>query len=195
MKRLSHCVWIGVFICLVGIAGPVHAGGSLNLIWYNPHQLLPWARETTKRRVKEMFREVSVEVHWSEAEQDGVSVRVVLMPTPPTRWGLPANTMGVVVGSALPRRAVFVFPRNVLRTLGYDIGWKWPAPKQRVHTTRALSRVIAHELIHALCPDLPHSSSGLMKARLVRADLIRPRIEWDTGIAADLALLSDDTSW
>jgi hypothetical protein len=164
------------------------------LIWNDPHQLLPWARETTTRRVEEKLREVSVEVCWAGVEQEGVSVRVILMPTPPTRWGLPAHTMGVVVGRSVPRRAVFVFPRNVLRTLGYELGRELPGPKMRVYVTRGLARVIAHELIHALRPDLPHSSYGLMKARLVRADLIRPRIEWATGIAANLAMSSDDTS-
>jgi hypothetical protein len=194
MKRLSHCVWIGTFICLLGTACPIYAEGSLNLIWSDPYQMLPWARETTKRRVKEMFRELLVELHWSEVEQGGDSVRIILTPNPPTQWGLPENTMGVVLGCAVPRRAVFIFPRNVLRTLGYEIGTEWPGPRIRVHTTRGLSRVIAHELVHALRPDLTHSSHGLMKTHLMRADLIQPRTEWATSIATELASLSGGTS-
>ena len=34
----------------------------------------------------------------------------------------------------------------------------------------ALGRVIAHELVHALAPSVPHGE-GLMKSRLTRADL------------------------
>ena len=39
---------------------------------------------------------------------------------------------------------------------------------------RALARVMAHELIHLLAPELPHAPAGLMKATLSRDFLRRP---------------------
>jgi hypothetical protein len=59
-------------------------------------------------------------------------------------------------------------------------------PGLDVHTARrlgiALSRVIAHELVHALAPSLPHGS-GLMSARLDRRMLTAASIAIDPQLA------------
>jgi hypothetical protein len=39
-------------------------------------------------------------------------------------------------------------------------------PGERGVFARALGRIAAHELVHVLLPDLPHSSEGLMRASI-----------------------------
>jgi hypothetical protein len=47
-----------------------------------------------------------------------------------------------------------------------------------------LARVIAHELVHAICPSEPHTATGLMSARLTRELLTQPRLDMAPRIAA-----------
>ena len=44
---------------------------------------------------------------------------------------------------------------------------------------RALGRVVAHELVHAIAPLEPHADRGLMQASLNRAVLTGPRLAID----------------
>jgi hypothetical protein len=83
--------------------------------------------------------------------------------------------MGLVMRDQLPTRAVWVFLSSVRWTLGH------PAP-ERPLTSReawevglALARVVAHEVVHAIAPDAPHSHGGLMNHSLNRAFLLGPR--------------------
>jgi hypothetical protein len=67
-------------------------------------------------------------------------------------------------------------------------------PGLDVHSARrlgiALARVIAHEVVHALAPSLPHGS-GLMSARLDRRMLTAATIAFDpqVGLAVRTAIL------
>ena len=85
-----------------------------------------------------------------------VQVRVVLLPMEPSGWGLSNNAMGVVLSRTTPQDAVYVLFPIVARSLGYRPqqlmlhGLK--EPQSTVLMARALSRVIAHEVIHAVAP-------------------------------------------
>ena len=47
---------------------------------------------------------------------------------------------------------------------------------------RAVGRILAHELVHLIAPDLPHARSGLMGASVGRAQLL------GNGVGLDPAL-------
>jgi hypothetical protein len=59
-----------------------------------------------------------------------------------------------------PNRAVWAFLENVRWTLGQ--GRDLPAVDLERTLGLALGRVVAHEVIHSVAPEEPHSRSGLM---------------------------------
>jgi hypothetical protein len=77
-------------------------------------------------------------------------------------------------------RAIWVYAAGVASTLGLGTG---PAPHwslpQRHEFGRALGRVVAHELVHAIAPARPHVKGGLMAAQMGRALLLDPHIAID----------------
>ena len=88
--------------------------------------------------------------------------------------------MGIVVPGAGPRRRIIIFPTRVLRVLGEEHRGGWPTTTRHTRrVARAFSRVIAHELIHALTSGLSHSRHGLMRGRLNRDSLFADRLPID----------------
>ncbi|NIA01724.1 MAG: hypothetical protein GWO83_01095 [Bacteroidia bacterium] len=86
-------------------------------------------------------------------------IQIILSKSRPERWGLPANIMGAVVPvSDRSRRMVFVFPAEVARLVGLPAPSKLPyrAVENR-RLAKALGRVIAHELVHAIAPKCQRS--------------------------------------
>jgi hypothetical protein len=165
----------------------------LNLSWHDSQNLLPWSRKATTEKVKEIFRKVDVKVNWIASGDKAYMrtgagrLRVILMPTSASQFRLPTHTMGVVFVDEAPRRFVCIFLPNVVRTLGYHLGAKRPRrPRERTFITRALARVISHEIVHAICPSEPHTATGLMSARLTRNLLTQSRLEIAPQITAAL---------
>ena len=56
---------------------------------------------------------------------------------------------------------------------------------ERAHFGRALGRVAAHEIVHALLPDRPHDRAGLMARSLGRRELTAAVLR-APGLLADL---------
>jgi hypothetical protein len=54
-------------------------------------------------------------------------------------------------------------------------------PSDRKRLAKALGRVVVHELVHRVAPDLPHADSGVMQADLGGSDLMRGRLPLDDG--------------
>jgi hypothetical protein len=48
----------------------------------------------------------------------------------------------------------------------------------------SLGRVVAHEVVHAIAPTLPHARQGLPKTELTRANLVASRLDLDPDSAA-----------
>jgi len=127
------------------------------------------------REVIQIFADAGIAAEWTEltrdalaSPDDAIPVVVVLTTARPERWGLAPNTLGAVMGRGGPVRCVYVFHEEVVRTL--------QLPRRRssgdFHSLgRAIGRVAAHEIVHALTPDRPHSRVGLMKEELDRQAL------------------------
>jgi hypothetical protein len=95
---------------------------------------------------------------------------VIVMPGDPGPL-LKRTVMGAVQRDA-PTRALWVFPRTIAAALG--LAADAPAagtPAERAAFARALGRVVAHEVVHLMCPWREHDRSGLMAARMSRATL------------------------
>ena len=84
--------------------------------------------------------------------------------------------MGVYLGDDGLQPAVYIFVRNVLRALSlHGHMARIPTHKERHRIARALGKVVAHEVIHALTPDCAHESQGLMRNSLGRYLLLNQR--------------------
>jgi hypothetical protein len=155
---------------------------ALVLVWFDPDRLLPAAFESLEREVTATFRDIGVEVAWRQGEPGSScgggpvpEILVILLPTDPRPGHEVEHVMGMVLRNQRPAHAVWVFLSSLRWTLGH------PAPdgplnaRQEGEVALALARVVAHEVVHAIAPDEPHSRGGLMNHSLNRAFLLGPR--------------------
>lgn len=159
---------------------------SLDLVWLDSHRLFP-DFERVRAEADPIFRDLGVTVRWevgsdprpSTAEE--IRIQVVLMPSEPSGWGVSANAMGVVL---FPDRSqqdsVFLFYPAILRNAG--LGGRAGAmlkPPERRDLSRAIARVLVHEVVHAIAPNLSHADEGVMHNALLVGALLRQDIEID----------------
>ncbi len=158
----------------------------LELVWVDAHGLFP-DFERVRSEADPIFRDLGVDVLWevgSDPKRSGPGerrIQVVLMPSEPSGWGISPNAMGVVL---LPERSqqdsVFLFYRPILRTLGLGRrGGAMLNPRERQDVARAIARVLVHEVIHAIAPNLSHADEGVMHDSLLMGALARRGIEID----------------
>ena len=103
------------------------------------------------------------------------------MPSEPSGWGISASAMGVVL---LPKRSqqdsVFMFYPPILRNVG--LGRKAGSmltPRERRDIARAIARVLVHEVVHAIAPNLSHADEGVMHDALLLGALSKQDIVID----------------
>jgi hypothetical protein len=155
---------------------------ALVLVWFDPDRLLLAAYESLEREVAATFRDIGVEVAWRQGGPGSScgggplpEIPVILLPTDPRAGHEGEHVMGLVMRYQHPTHAVWVFLSSLRWTLGH------PAPegplnaRQEREVALALARVVAHEVVHAIAPDEPHSRGGLMNHSLNRAFLLGPR--------------------
>jgi hypothetical protein len=157
---------------------------KLELVWYDSHRLIPYAYTTMSREVCRIFDELGVEVSWSRGERvdENNSIdrplarNVVLLPSSSSSWGLDEYVMGVATHREGEKGSVYVFYPEVAGTLSLGgVG----TPRCMKITARAIGRIVAHELVHVLAPEHPHTKMGLMSHRLTKRFLIRPEVHLD----------------
>ncbi|HKC14274.1 MAG TPA: hypothetical protein VKI41_19785 [Vicinamibacteria bacterium] len=155
---------------------------ALVLVWFDPDGLLPSAFEPLGREVAATFREIGVEVAWRQggpgrscADGPVPELPVILLPADPRRGNEAAHVMGLVIRNQRPTRAVWVFLSSLRWTLGDPAPERPLNSRQEREVALALARVVAHEVVHAIAPDEPHSRGGLMNHSLNRAFLLGPR--------------------
>jgi hypothetical protein len=89
---------------------------------------------------------------------------------------------------------VWAFVNNVKRAVGLDPEpGRDLAPCEHALLSRALGRVVAHEIVHAVAPDHPHDRRGLMKHSLSRGALLGARAPLGQDCAR--AVLAGLASW
>lgn len=177
---------------------PAPARGGLTLVLFDPTSSLPIPAEQLRIEVEGVFRELGVEVSWREGRDApvtaGADLQVIVLPSDRSGGRLSANTMGAVRRGEDAPRALWVFLPAVHAALGQPARSDTPlSAADRAFLARALARVIGHETIHALAPELPHSGKGLMASKLDRRELLRDGIRIDG--AARAALAAGLRSW
>jgi hypothetical protein len=116
----------------------------------------------------------------------GIPLRVVLMASTARARSGDAPLLGTAHPRA-PSPTVRVYHPSLLRTLGLpSSGAPTLPPRARRQLGVALGRVVAHEIVHALRPDLPHAGHGLMASRLTPESLLRGHMRIDAPVIAAL---------
>jgi hypothetical protein len=112
-------------------------------------------------------------------------IPVILLADDPLRARADQHVMGLVLREQEPSRAIWVFLRSVRWTLGHDLWRRRPAADaESREMALALARVVAHEVVHSIAPDEPHSHGGLMRHSLNRSFLLGKGAPLDPQCAA-----------
>lgn len=174
------------------------APGALPLVFFDPASALPVSPEEVRAEVVSVFRALGVAVTWREGREspvtEGADLQVILLPSDRSGGRLSANTMGAVRKAEDAPRALWVFLPAVRAALGLSPhAGSLLSAADRGALARALARVIAHETIHAVAPDQPHSRGGLMSSHMSRRELLRDRVRIDDPSRS--ALFSGLSTW
>lgn len=155
--------------------------------------LSPLAAASLRDETVRSLRAAGVELEWlrAEAEQtfDGTTYKLLLLRRAPA--GLRERcAMGSVISGVDAPRAAWLYLDSVLATL------RMPAQPERLGLRQArdlglaLGKVAAHELVHAVAPELPHTRAGLMAAQMGRTMLTSSTLEIDAATRAALRPLA-----
>jgi hypothetical protein len=161
---------------------------DLHLVWFDPTNSLAEGFEIVAADVQSIFRGLGVESTWrvggGYGEAPGPEVPVILLARDPLARRVPQRVLGLVLRDQEPQRAVWLFLENVRFTLGHSGKKRRPEARRAAQLARAVARVAAHEIIHAIAPDEPHAETGLMRHALDRHFLTAERASIDARCAA-----------
>jgi hypothetical protein len=153
----------------------------LDLVFVDVERAVPFAFKGLAQEVSSILGREGVGVRWRQGGRGVVAqereLTVVLLNN---RGGgsITPSTMGATRVDDGVVHTVWVFLPNVANVLGFDRRdpSQWNGQERAAFGT-AVGRVIAHEIFHALVPDLPHSAHGLMAERLGRGALVGPWVD------------------
>jgi hypothetical protein len=195
VKRVAAALTAALLAGAAASADDIGPAPPLALTWHDPQHALPFSDRWVADDLRDVLASAGVTLAWArggeEAAIAGSQFRVVLLASESA--GLP-DVMGSVKRGSLSRTAWINLPA-VKRTLHLNPLPGVPlAPEDARALSRALARVIAHEVVHLAAPDLPHTRGGLMAARLGRSFLTGPRAALSPAEATALrAAASGDT--
>ncbi len=155
----------------------------LLVVWHDAHRLYPGTHGGVASEVASLFGPLELEMHWQKAkrydprlDERTVLVRIVLTPSDPSGpgWGLGEDVMGAVLPGDGRARSVYIFYNTLVRGLKMKSQeGRHPDLNERKLLTKALGRVVAHEMIHAVAPTVGHEKRGLMRRGVTRSFLAR----------------------
>ena len=173
---------------------------AAHLVWMDPASAALGTEAIVRPEVTRLLREMGVAGSWRkggphEIAQPG-ELRVIFLDRPSaSEHGVPV--LGATPTSFLADRFVWVHVPSVRAAAG--VSSLRSGPSLDPHAARrlgiAMARVIAHEVVHALAPAVPHGT-GLMASRLDRRTLTAPSIKVDpeVGLALRSALALPQTA-
>jgi hypothetical protein len=103
-------------------------------------------------------------------DEGSILLRIVLTPSNPSGpgWGLEGDVLGASPPGNGRVRSIYIFYKRLKRTVARNT----PNPPVRL-LEKALARVVAHEMIHAVAPSVRHAKRGLMRPILGSSFLAR----------------------
>jgi len=175
--------WIFLTLAFAPLAPEPTA--TLTLVWHDSAHLFPAVGlDRLADEMEALFKEngLSVTFHAASEHEDlrtipAPRVNAIVLPGVDRRFGLPANAMAAAHGERGEKYSIFVFYPGVRRALGHRESEL--SPRHVAELSRALARIVAHEVVHVLAPERGHAESGLMSGNLGRAELLADVIELD----------------
>jgi hypothetical protein len=173
---------VALFACVRG--GPTAAAEAagvpsprLRLVWVDVLGSAPFAFLNASREASAILAGAGVETEWTLGGTSKVTtedeLKVVLLEGITKGARLPEHVMGGT-RRGTQSRTTWIYLSNVLWALGLqDRSRQGFTPAEEEDIARALGRVVAHEIVHAVAPHLPHSRNGLMAGRINRVLLIQ----------------------
>ncbi len=184
-----HPTALALLLAVPSGAASLPAGTTVGLVWFDPQDTLPDGFGDVRQEVNSIFRGIGVEVQWTRGGPATVygqggrpEVAVILVAEDRSRG--PASIMGLVLRSQRPTRVAWVFVNNVRAALGHDLLRPRPSLVEAPDLARAVARVAAHEIVHAIAPGEPHARDGLMSQALSRHFLLGERATIDPRCAS-----------
>lgn len=152
----------------------------LHLVWIDVLGAAPYAFQNASRETSQILADAGVQAAWTLGEAATVTtedhLKIVLMPGTTNGARLPEHVMGGT-RSGEPSHTTWIYLSNVLWALGLrDGAARRLSAQEEEQVARALGRVAAHEIVHAVAPGVQHSAHGLMAGTLGRAALIRDSV-------------------
>jgi len=150
----------------------------LQLVWIDVLGSAPYAFQKAARETSAILAGAGVEASWTLGDASTVTtgdeLKIVLMPGNPIGARLPERVMGGTRRGA-QSHTTWIYLSNVLWALDLkDSAARGLSAREEEQVARALGRVAAHEIVHAVAPGMPHSAHGLMSGTLGRAYLTQP---------------------
>ena len=150
----------------------------LRLVWIDVLDSAPFAFRSAASETSAILAGAGVETAWTLGDVStvttGEELKIVLMAGAANGARLPDHVMGGTRRGA-QSHTTWVYLSNVLWALGLkDKGVHRLSIQEEEQVARALGRVVAHEIVHAVAPHLPHRAHGLMAEKLGRAYLLQP---------------------
>jgi hypothetical protein len=167
----------------------------LRLVWCDILHRAPFPFEVMSAEVERILGGENVDVTWRVFDGEGVifgdsEIKVILLDQPRGRPSRERQVMGATPREGTSRTA-WAYSSTVLWALGLARE-EFLSPPQQQEFARALGRVVAHEVVHVIAPEIPHARGGLMQPGMDRAALLRPglglesaqRRTFETGLAS-----------
>jgi hypothetical protein len=155
---------------------------DIRLVWFDPVNCLPAGFLVVAEEVRAIFRNLGTTIAWRVGGNYGEGpipeIPIILLAEEPGLKGRSGPVMGLVRLTADPVRAVWVFLNPIRAGLGEEPSFSGPS------LARAVARIVAHEVVHAVVPDEPHASKGLMRHALGRKFLLGSHAAIDGRCAA-----------
>jgi hypothetical protein len=168
LMTASLCVFLGPAIASAQSARTVECS------FVDPMSLASSAFDGMVEEQQKIFRNAPVHVAWRRLGDSRVEVHEELSVTLLDRPKGSASRLtlgGAVAGTH--QLSAWIYRDSIAELLKLDVAHldKWTR-RDRADFDRAFGRVVAHELVHLLCPGLHHSPTGLMRSNVRREDLI-----------------------
>lgn len=156
----------------------------LTLQWSDPEGQFRFERDLLEAEARALFAPLGIALEWAAdgtaVARDGVQVILLSRDRSGGRMGS-RLTMACVQRQESRQPALWIVVPQVRAALGLPAE---PTLGEGPVLARALARVMSHELVHLIAPELPHAGRGLMSATLGRDFLRRPDTPvLDAGVA------------
>ncbi len=176
-----------------GTAPEAPASPDLRLVWLDPSDIASGSELVARAEAAALLQRMGATVRWRRATSGEIArsdeVWIVLLGEGPPAPG--AAVLGATRKHRSVAPVVWVRLPNVQAAVGISRARSLPGllPAERRLVGVALGRVIAHEVVHAVVPSLPHGT-GLMSGSLSRRRLTAAwvPVEREAALALQAAL-------